>query len=312
MHIIISSAYSLDSQKGNSITAQRIARLLNKAGHQATAICSTELPPSDALIALHATKTLHHSRSFKRRNPHGNLIIYLTGTDLYRELPAGNPEFFEALDLADSLVVSQLSSLHSIPAAYRYKSHVVTASVNLPDITPVAVPKQPSLALIGHLRSVKNPFLVTHALALLPDLDVQTYSIGESREEEMSATARKWEQRDPRYQWLGNLPHSTALGWIQKVTATLNTSHLEGGANSVAESIVLGTPVLASQVEGNVGMLGDDYAGYFTPNSPTELAALIQRTLTDGVFLDTLKEQVRKRQATFDTESEVQGWLTLL
>lgn len=312
MHIIISSAYSLDSQKGNSITAQRIAKLLELAGHNTEAVCSGTLPVSDVLIALHATKTLHHSRSFKRQNPRGNLIIYLTGTDLYRELPAGNPEFFEALEIADSLVVSQPTSLHSIPAAYRHKSHVVTASVDLPEITPVTSPEQPSLALVGHLRSVKNPFLLTHALALLPDLAVQAYSIGESREEAMSATARKWEQREPRYQWLGNLPHSTTLGWMQKVTATLNTSHLEGGANSVAESIVLGTPVLASRIEGNVGMLGDDYLGYFTPNSPTELAALIQRTLTDSDFLNTLKEQTVKRQALFSTESEVQGWLALL
>lgn len=312
MHIIISSAYSLDSQKGNSITARRIASLLAKAGHRAHAICTEDVPPADALIALHATKTLHHSRCFKRNNPQGNLIIYLTGTDLYRELPAGNPEFFEAIELADQLVVSQPTSFHSIPSAYQHKAHVVTASVELPEITTIETPPQPSLALIGHLRSVKNPFLLAHALSLVPDLDVHAYSIGESREEAMSATARKWQEREPRYRWLGNLPHSSALGWMQQVTATLNTSHLEGGANSVAESIVLGTPVLASKIEGNLGMLGADYAGYFTPNSPTELAHLIRRAVTDQEFLALLQSQVKDRQASFTTAQETAGWLALL
>lgn len=312
MSIIISSAYSLDSQKGNSITARRISSLLGKAGQNARAICDEQLPACDTLIALHATKTLHHSRRFKRDNPQGNLIIYLTGTDLYRELPAGNPDFFEALELADYLVVSQSISLSSIPVIYQHKARVVTASVELPEITSIATPPQPSLALVGHLRAVKNPFLLTHALALLPDLDIHAYSIGESREEEMSATARKWEQREERYRWLGNLPHSDALGWMQQVTATLNTSHLEGGANSIAESIVLGTPVLASRIEGNLGMLGDDYAGYFTPNSPTELANLIHRTVTDPAFLAQLQQQVKARQANFSTEQETAGWLTII
>lgn len=312
MHIIIASAYSLQSQKGNAISAKRIADLLAKAGHTTQALCSETLPSCDALIALHATKTLHLSRSFRQHNPTGKLIIYLTGTDLYRELPAGNPDFFEALELADSLVVSQPSSLDSVPRAYRSKTHVVPASVQLPEISPHAPLPQPSIALIGHLRTVKNPFLLNHALSLLPDLDIHAYSIGEAREASMERSAHHWEKREPRYSWLGNMSHGETLGWVQKVTLTINSSHLEGGSNAVAESIVLGTPVLASRIEGNIGMLGDDYAGYFQPNSATDLAKVLQRCCDDPTFLQQLRDQVSARQEMFSTSSETQGWLKLL
>jgi glycosyltransferase involved in cell wall biosynthesis len=45
-------------------------------------------------------------------------------------------------------------------------------------------------------------------------------------------------------------------------------SHMEGGANVIIEAVCAGVPVLASDIGGNRGMLGDDYAGYFRPATP--------------------------------------------
>ena len=42
------------------------------------------------------------------------------------------------------------------------------------------------------------------------------------------------------------------------------------------------TPVLASRISGNVGMLGDDYDGYFELGDSDGLAALLRRCRGDG------------------------------
>ena len=46
-----------------------------------------------------------------------------------------------------------------------------------------------------------------------------------------------------------------------------------------------GTPVLASRIAGNVGMLGADYAGYFEPDDAEGLAALLQRCRDEAAIL---------------------------
>jgi hypothetical protein len=51
--------------------------------------------------------------------------------------------------------------------------------------------------------------------------------------------------------------------------------------------VASGTPVLASHIDGNIGMLGDDYAGYFPWNNEAALAALLvvcreSQSLRDG------------------------------
>jgi glycosyltransferase involved in cell wall biosynthesis len=52
---------------------------------------------------------------------------------------------------------------------------------------------------------------------------------------------------------------------------------MEGGAHVVMEAVCCGTPVLASQIPGNVGMLGDDYAGYFEAGDAAGLAARLRQ-----------------------------------
>lgn len=312
MHILITSAYPLSSPKGNSITAKRIANLLTQAGLNATAINTDMPPPADAMIALHATKTLSASKRFKVNSSNGKLIIYLTGTDLYKEQNNNNPEFKEALILADALVVSQRASLASIPTEFQDKSHFVPASVLLPPLKKVPPPPHPSLALIGHLRPVKNPFLMNLALEQLGELELDAFTLGAALEPSMLADVETWQQADSRFHWLNDVPYPEALSWIEQVDFTLNTSHSEGGSNAVAESIALGTPVLASKIEGNVGMLGDNYLGYFEANNANSLATLIHRAVTDHSFHQKLLRQIANLQENFLPEKETAGWLKLL
>jgi glycosyltransferase involved in cell wall biosynthesis len=312
VHILVSSAYPLSSPKGNSITAKRIASLLSSAGHIAEAI-NTDMPPAaDVMIALHATKALAASRRFKTQSPNSKLIIYLTGTDLYKDQPTNNPEFFEALSLADTLVISQPASLDSIPNCYKAKTSLVPASVLLPAVQHVSPPPSPSIALVGHLRPVKNPFLMNQALAQLSALDVHAYTLGAALEPNMINEVNRWQKEDSRFKWLDDVAHAKTLSWMSQVNFTLNTSHSEGGSNAVTESIMLGTPVLASSIEGNVGLLGRNYLGYFEPGCSEELAKLINRALTDQDFSNDLALQIKELQPRFSAQKETDGWLSII
>jgi glycosyltransferase involved in cell wall biosynthesis len=79
----------------------------------------------------------------------------------------------------------------------------------------------------------------------------------------MAATARRWMKRDRRYRWTGDLPHAQALRWIARSHVLVVSSVMEGGANVICEAARIGTPVIASRVPGNVGMLGRYYPGYY-------------------------------------------------
>ena len=57
---------------------------------------------------------------------------------------------------------------------------------------------------------------------------------------------------------------------------------MEGGANVVIEAVRSGVPVLASRIDGNVGLLGAGYDGYFPVGDAAALAALVRRFVADA------------------------------
>ena len=90
------------------------------------------------------------------------------------------------------------------------------------------------------------------------------------------------------------------------------SSRLEGGANALSEAIVAGTPVLASRIAGNVGMLGQNYPGYFKVGDTRGLARLLWRAESEGDFLQALRCRVSELAANFAPERELVAWAGLL
>ncbi|MFM7330930.1 MAG: glycosyltransferase [Brachymonas sp.] len=79
---------------------------------------------------------------------------------------------------------------------------------------------------------------------------------------------------------------------------------MEGGAHVIMEAVCSGTPVLASRMDGNMGMLGSDYSGYFPVGDAPALAALLQQCKDEPAFLDQLAAQCAKRAPRFSPASE--------
>ena len=63
-------------------------------------------------------------------------------------------------------------------------------------------------------------------------------------------------------------------------------------------------PVLASRIDGNVGLLGADYDGYFPVGDAEALAALMRRFCADEAFAAALRAQCAAREPLFRPAAE--------
>jgi glycosyltransferase involved in cell wall biosynthesis len=167
--------------------------------------------------------------------------------------------------------------------------------------------------MVGHLREEKAPqtyFAAAHRLA--GRRDIRLDHIGAALDPTFGETARALQQACPNYRWLGPLPHEATRRHIQRAHALVHTSRIEGGAHVVMEAICSGTPVLATRISGNVGLLGARYAGYFEPGDAAGLATLLERCRDRPAILATLREQCAARAPLFEPAREQAGLLALL
>jgi len=79
---------------------------------------------------------------------------------------------------------------------------------------------------------------------------------------------------------------------------------MEGGANVIAEAARIGTPVIASRMPGNIGMLGAKYPGYYPVADDAALAELITRAKSDRAFYRRLQGALRARRRLFAPSAE--------
>ena len=111
-------------------------------------------------------------------------------------------------------------------------------------------------------------------------------------------------KREPRYRWTGSVPHGEALRWIARSRLLVVSSVMEGGANVICEAARIGTPVLASRVPGNVGMLGRGYPGYYRLADTRALARLIRDASSNPAQLAALARRLAGRRALFSPAAE--------
>ena len=287
------------SRTGNRHTALRWAELLRAGKHRIQVGVAWQGEECDALIALHARRS--HD-SIVRWNATGKpLVVVLTGTDLYRDLP-DSPEAKQSLELADRLVVLQEAALDEL-GSFRGKARVVYQSAD-PELTHKPPKAAFRVAVIAHLRAEKDPLRAAAALEQLPDRDLEVVQVGEALDPRLGAEAEAMMKREPRYRWLGSLPHGKALHWMATSHVLVVSSVMEGGANVICEAARIGTPVIGSRMSGNVGMLGPDYPGYYPVADHGALAKLLAQAKHDAAFYRRLKNALRARRALFAPAAE--------
>lgn len=304
-----------DANNGNWQTARRWARLLS--GHyavrltrqwpDASAVQASAITPSDVLLALHARRSAPSIAAWAQAHPQRPLVVALTGTDLYRDI-AHDPSARRSLALAHRLIVLQDQAPLALPPEWRDKCRVVLQSSTRRQTLP-KTQRHLRVVAVGHLRAEKDPLTLMAAARLLqPDEGIRIDHIGAALEPALGEAARETARACPHYRWLGALPHGAARRYIQCAHLLVHPSRLEGGAHVIMEAVCSGTPVLASHMAGNVGMLGADYAGYFPVGDAAALAERLRQCRRDlgtgGGTLALWQAQCEARAPLFDPRAE--------
>ncbi len=169
------------------------------------------------------------------------------------------------------------------------------------------------VSVIGHLRDVKDPFRTAMAARLLPDSSrVRVLQIGGAMTKGMANRARKEMIINERYQWLGEQSQSRVRHILKKSSLCVLSSRMEGGANVLSEAIVASVPILASRIDGNIGILGANYPGYFEVGDTRQLARLLTRAESSSEYLAELKAWNNSLTSLVDPAREEQAWVALI
>ena len=87
---------------------------------------------------------------------------------------------------------------------------------------------------------------------------------------------------------------------------------MEGGANVLSEAIAASLPLLASRIDGNVGILGPDFPGLFDVGCTRQLARLLTRAETSPAYLAELSAWSKSLAPLADPAREEHAWSDLI
>ena len=323
MKIAIVTPAPPDSRYGNRITAVRWARILRGLGNRVSILQTYDGKPYDLLVALHARKSHSSIIDFRGNNASAPIIVALTGTDLYRDIRT-NRWAQESLDIASRIVVLQPKAIEELRPSWRKKTRVIFQSVEDKEeptgahnssakgrITKAEARTNGNfeVCVIGHLRAVKDPFRTAMAARSLPDSSrIRVLQLGGAMTDAMAKRAHREMDTNERYRWLDEQPRSRVRNILNQSSLCVLSSRLEGGANVLSEAIAASVPILASRVDGNVGILGKDYPGYFDVGDTAKLTRLLSRAETSSTYLAELKAWSKRLTPLVDPAREEQAW----
>ena len=300
------------SRKGNRVTALRWARILRELGHRVIITEEYQGERCDVLVALHARRSHTSIARFHHKHPDLPLILALTGTDLYGDIHT-DASAQASLEMADRFILLQPAGIEELSEQLRHKAWVIYQSITAPPGRFVPKKDVFELCVLGHLRPVKDPFRTAMAARQLPSSSrIQVVHVGGALTDDMRVEADAEASTNPRYRWLGELPRWRALRILARSRLLVLTSQMEGGANVVCEAIACSVPVISSRISGSIGLLGEDYPGYFPVGDTQLLTNLLIRVETDTVFYDTLKTWCEGLKSIVDPDRERQSWKGLL
>ncbi len=313
MKISLITPAGKQSRSGNRITANRWARIFRELGHQISERSEALGPTPDIMVAVHAWRSHEEIKVFSEQNPNRPLIVLLAGTDIYSFQASHPSETHDSMERATALVCLHDLVDKSIPHRFRKKLHVIRQSAK-PFLSPRAPAKRRfEVCVVGHLRDEKDSLRAATAARRIPkDSRLHIVHLGKSHNPEWKIKALQEADENPRFEWRGEVPNWAVRRQYQRSHAMVISSKMEGGANVVSEAIACGLPILASNIDGNIGLLGPNYDGYFKLGDENDLAELLWRAESDAKFLAQLTLQIKEKQNLFKPEAEKASWDKLL
>ncbi|HZN37322.1 MAG TPA: glycosyltransferase [Planctomycetota bacterium] len=310
LHVVIATPAPRGSGSGNRVTALRWALLLRQLGAHVKVVESWNGQVCNLLVAVHAVKEARSVLAAAVALPRLRIAVLLAGTDIYPHF-APDGDTAAALARADVVIALQRHGADSMPDGIRRKVRTIVQSA-----TPVPTQHKANVfqaCVLAHLRPVKDPLLPLLALHHVPQqVPITLVLAGRAMTEDLGSEVAAAVAADPRARWLGELPRRSAHELLAQSHLCLVPSTAEGGANVVSEAIAAGTPVLASAIPGNMGLLGDSWPGLFPPGDRAALGALLARAATDVAFYQSLVAAAVALQPLVDPRHEMEAWRQLL
>ncbi|MDP1965006.1 MAG: selenoneine biosynthesis selenosugar synthase SenB [Reyranella sp.] len=313
MRIVLITPEGPTSRTGNRVAASRWARILRHLGHRVRIAPDYDGQPADLMVAVHAWRCAAAIERFKATFPERPVVLQLSGTDIYEYIDTDPVPTLRSMELADRLVALNDLAWRAVPKKLRARLCVIHQSAaRLPQ------PRRPSaravvVSVIGHLRDVKDPLRAAEASRQLPAASrVRIEQVGRAYTPQWAARAEAEMKANPRYLWRGDVTGAAVRRLLMRSHAMVISSLSEGGANVISEAAVAGVPVLASRMDGNVGLLGPDYPGYFPVGNTEALAGLLRRLEHEPAFVASLRQALARRAPLFRPAREMAAWRRLL
>ena len=302
-----------NSRNGNRTSAVRWAGLLREIGHRVKIDTDYNGEPTDLVIALHAWRSAAAIRRYRETRPDGPLVVALGGTDVYTYLKTDPATTIASMQTADALVCLHDLIADELPLQFRQKLSVIRQSA-----LPLPRPRNPSkryfdICVIGHLREEKDPFRTALAARLLPpESKTRVLHYGKAQSPKWVEQAEAEMRINPRYRWKGEVSAGQIRQALIRANLMVISSVQEGGANVVSEALVANVPIIASEISGNIGLLGSDFAGYFRVGDEVSLAERIRQAEVEERFLESLEQQGRALASLFTPDQELAAWQKVL
>lgn len=305
MRIVLITPAPPGSRAGNRATAERWSSLLEQAGHDVSVLTEYKSEPCDLVIALHAWRSHEAVTLIRQQHPKVPMIVVLTGTDIYDHQHRYPEQTYGSMALADCLVALHRRVSLDIPERFADKLVTVLQSAGQPMEGRENQNNNFDICVIGHLRYEKDPLRAALAARHLPESSaIRVVNAGKAHTPEWEHKALIEQDTNPRFQWLGEVDKPAIHRLMNRSRAMVISSVMEGGANVVSEACRAGLPVIASDISGNIGLLGADYPGYFSVGDDAELARVLQRAESCPNFLETLKKRVTDLSGYFTPQAE--------
>ncbi|SDN32849.1 glycosyltransferase [Alkalicoccus daliensis] len=287
MHILIASPH-FNEWRGNKITAERIKQGIENRSHKVSVISSTEegAPIPENIDLVHGFHAYKFAIFQKKYNIHLPYILTLTGTDINQNLEEEDKRDVILQCLQNAQIIHAFDSkmkekvVHYLPDIQE-KIKVMPQSVEL-NKKPLNKNPDPFIFLLpAGIRKVKNITSAIEMAAIMRDkYNIALELAGPVIEEN---EYKKIDHFLQKYDWLtyhGEIPFADMADFYKKADVVLNTSLSEGQSSALLEAMAAYRPVLASDIDGNRGVIKHEYSGFLYRNEE-EFAMFAERLINN-------------------------------
>lgn len=292
---------------GVNSQTDRLRRVSEKLGFEASVVPENyQHEANTAAIFLQAVDSQPGLRRAKAAG--AKTVLILTGSDINVHLKGDEARKAEIFSTCDVIVCMHPLIKRKVPKQFQDQLHFIRQSFD-DSAQPATARLTKAFSYVANIRRIKRPETVLRAADFLRDTDLEIVHAGGVWGEEYSC----WPNYNglphaQNYRWLGGQTHAESLALIGSSRATIVASEAEGGSNVLSEAIVLGTPVITSNNECCVGLLGSNYPGIFDIGDSRGLSELIRRAAFDEDFYSDLVARTSELRSGFTFDTEVAAW----